>query len=263
MTKDKLWSATLALTMAAWLSAPGFRFVSSLILLSHLPFLIWGISSIRSGFFCPVLYKKKPGGRDVALTFDDGPDPRTTPEVLDILKRYDMKATFFVVGNRARRYPDLLRRIFVEGHTVGCHDLTHRYTENFRFVKKMTAQIGEAREIVRSITGRTPLLYRPPVGLTNPHLPAALRKLKMTCIGWSRSAHDAGNGRRNPINKIGTLAGEGQIVLLHDCLPEHNLRTDILKKAFLENLELLLKDIAEKKLYARTIDDFFNIRAYD
>ena len=74
-------------------------------------------------------------------------------------------------------------------------------------------------QTIKNIIGKKPLLYRPPVGLMNPHVPGVLKKFNMRCIGWSKSAGEAGNRRLAKINKISTLAGAGEVILLHDTLP--------------------------------------------
>jgi peptidoglycan/xylan/chitin deacetylase (PgdA/CDA1 family) len=121
----------------------------------------------------------------------------------------------------------------------------------------LLADIAEAQMVIGEIVGKKPLLYRPPVGLVNPHLHPALAHLGMTCIGWSRSAGDAGNRRTGALRTIGSLAGTGEVVLLHDVLPRPELREQLLA-----NLRVLFDDIRKKELATETVDAFFEIPAY-
>ena len=179
----------------------------------------------------------------IFLTFDDGPNPDITPKVLDLLKKYKQKATFFCIGRRAKEHPEIVRAIVEAGHTLGSHDLNHRWTSNFRLTRQMTKEIGESVKILEEICdGEKIIYYRPPFGLSNPHLFAALKKLDLRCVGWSKSVGDAGNRLVSAIEKIDILSHckEGDIILLHDDCPSKN------SKLFLRNLEELLIGLRNK-----------------
>ena len=133
----------------------------SLILLSAaglavLAVLVWGSASIRSGLYLHALCRGGRTGRSVALTFDDGPDPLHTPRVLDVLARHGVRATFFLVGEKAAACPELVRRIVAEGHTVGNHSHTHDSLFPLRRERRMVEELCTAGEVVRSIVGRRP-----------------------------------------------------------------------------------------------------------
>ncbi|BAU27083.1 peptidoglycan/xylan/chitin deacetylase (PgdA/CDA1 family) [Aneurinibacillus soli] len=102
--------------------------------------------------------------RGIALTFDDGPDPRYTPYLLDLLKKYNVKATFFVVGSKAEKHPAIIRRMQEEGHVIGIHNYVHRsnWVTN---PWKLWQQIHHSADIIERITGQRPMYYRPPWGL--------------------------------------------------------------------------------------------------
>jgi len=108
-------------------------------------------------------------GRRIALTFDDGPDPRTTPRVLATLRKYDLKATFFVLGRQVDKRPGLLRRIVEEGHTIGNHTYNHTDMSDLSR-KRMRAELRHTQEAVDDALGYhyTMVLMRPPYG--NPYL---------------------------------------------------------------------------------------------
>ena len=101
--------------------------------------------------------------KEIALTFDDGPNPRYTPKVLDILKEYSTKATFFVVGRRARQNPDIVRRIFREGHDIGNHTYSHPVSPVIKH-RTIEKEIKLTGNIIRKIVGKRPRLFRPTWG---------------------------------------------------------------------------------------------------
>ncbi len=160
----------------------------------------------------------------VALTFDDGPDPDWTPQILDILKAGGVKAAFFMVGANMEKYPDLVRRIVNEGHAIGVHTYTH---PNIALVSKERAylEFNVTQRLVEAITGRSTILFRPPYNAdTNPHEPEELVPIKLAqTMGyitvsedidpedWSRPGVDTMVERI----KTGRQTG-GEIILLHD-----------------------------------------------
>ena len=120
----------------------------------------------RCGFWAPVV-RGLPQREGVAVTFDDGPDERFTPRMLDILAaegKGGVKGTFFVIGRRAAALPGLVRRIFEEGHTIGNHSLDHERFRMGRGRAYWREQIAETQKIVAEITGEPPVMFRPPWG---------------------------------------------------------------------------------------------------
>lgn len=257
LTPAHAWACSLGLFFTLWAAIPDRRMLLGALLALHAPVLAWGIADIRGQFFGKVYTRNRRRTASVALTFDDGPDPELTPAVLDLLGEFGCPATFFVVGDRARRYPSLVRRTFDEGHTVGCHDLNHTPLDNFRRAGALRADLSAARSIIDSVIGRTPLLYRPPVGLLNPHVHPVLADLGMRCVGWSRRAGDGGNRWLRGLERIPGLAAPGEVVMLHDALPVSRNR-----ELFLKRLKELLHCIADRKLQAETVDTFFSLPAY-
>ena len=142
----------------------------------------------RFGFYLPIISRGRTGQRVVALTFDDGPDPATTPHLLRLLAAHDVPATFFVVGQRAAAYPELIRAILDGGHTIGNHSFRHDSLVAFRGPEKIAAEILTAQRVLEGL-GVTPMVFRPPVGIT---YPGWLRFWKDW--GWRRSPSVAGPG---------------------------------------------------------------------
>lgn len=253
-----VWSCTLPIAIfTRYLCPPALRTLCSAFLVAHVPVFVWGIFDIRLGFFCRCLLRNARKKELIALSFDDGPDPALTPEVLRLLERYGAHATFFVVGKHAAQHPHLVRRAYDAGHTIACHDYHHDIRSNFRMTGALVRDIGAAREVIYRCIGRRTLLYRPPVGLTNPHTGRALETLGMQCVGWSRGAGDRGNTNRRAFRRFPEMARGGEIVLLHDILPkiEH-------KSAFLGALESLLARAASCNLRLVGVDHLLEINAY-
>jgi peptidoglycan-N-acetylglucosamine deacetylase len=254
---DWCWSISLGICFICWVEFPQLRTVFSIVLVLHIPLLIAGIVNLRLGFFCPAYCANPREKHHLALTFDDGPDPVLTPAILDALEEYGFRATFFVIARRVERYPDIAREIVARGHTIGCHDLEHRVTTNFRLHRKMVSEIGEACSIIANVTGKHPRLYRPPVGLSNPHLRTALAQLDMVCIGWDRSVRDAGNRFVKRLSGIPQLARAGSVILLHDCLPNPQNRD-----VFLLQLKELCERMRECDIIGVSVDGLFDVVPY-
>jgi peptidoglycan/xylan/chitin deacetylase (PgdA/CDA1 family) len=156
------------------------------------------------------------GGRRVALTFDDGPDPAATPRLLRLLEARGVRGTFFLVGERAARHPGLVRAIAAEGHEVGNHTWRHR---NAWFLPPAAAarEITEGVRILGEIVGRPPWLYRPPWGIVNVAALATARRLGLVTVLWS--VQPEGLRPRTPAAQLRHVAARlhaGAIIDLHD-----------------------------------------------
>jgi peptidoglycan/xylan/chitin deacetylase (PgdA/CDA1 family) len=146
------------------------------------------------GFYLPVISKGRAGGRAVALTFDDGPDPATTPALLEVLKRYEAIATFFVIGERAAAHPGLIRLILSGGHSIGNHSYHHSPLLMLCPVFRLRAEIQATRELLSEF-GISACAFRPPVGITSPRLGPVLAEMGLICVNFNRRGFDAGNRR--------------------------------------------------------------------
>jgi polysaccharide deacetylase family sporulation protein PdaB len=153
--------------------------------------------------------------RKVALTFDDVPDPRFTPQVLDILKAKRVRATFFVVGTRAGKHPGLVRRIHREGHNIGNHSYSHPDFSKLS-LEKMKEQISRAEQEIAGIVGFRPRLIRPPYGEIVPRQLEWAKRRGYTVVNWNVDSSDwrqLGAGRifRNVTRSV----KPGSVVLMH------------------------------------------------
>ena len=193
----------------------------------------------RWGFFLPVISRGRGEVKAAALTFDDGPDPDVIGLLLDLLDRYQVSATFFVIGQKAEGNPALVRDILLRGHAIGNHSYRHDPFLMLRSSERLAEEIARTQLLLNEF-GIRPLVFRPPVGITNPRLPKVLRELHLDCITFSCRACDFGNRR------IAGLAGiilkkihPGAIILLHDVPPRGGRITDWLGEV--ERLILGLK----------------------
>jgi peptidoglycan-N-acetylglucosamine deacetylase len=155
----------------------------------------------------------------VALTFDDGPDLLTTPELLLLLKKHRVKGTFFVNGRRAARYPGLLAEILAQGHTLANHSFNHDTLSAFKSVKTMAHEIEATQSALRA-AGVEALAYRPPMGITAPRLGRLMKAKDMYVVNFSCRARDGGNRWiKNLSQRILKRVRADDIVLLHDIVP--------------------------------------------
>lgn len=206
MVNEWLWVLPLGIFVACYLGAPFFP---------------------QAGFFLPVISRGCTGGTMVALTFDDGPDPATTPRILELLEKNKAKATFFVIGEKAQSHPDLIREIIARGHEVGNHSYRHDVLLMLRSRKTIASEIRMAQEVI-SAFGIRPLVFRPPAGITNPKLGDILKQQGLQCVTFSCRGFDAGNRRLEGLaEKILKKVRPDDIILLHDVLPKGSVSADI------------------------------------
>lgn len=222
-TIKEAFSPACGVGLAAFLLSAGLLFfridMAALPLATFVVFCLFAPFFPRSGFFLPVISRGGTAGKAVALTFDDGPDPDVLFPLLDLLQRYETPATFFVVGRKAEGNPELVREILLRGHAIGNHSYCHDPFLMLRSGARLAEEIDRTQRLLADF-GIRPLVFRPPVGITNPRLPKALRASRLDCVTFSCRACDFGNRR------IAGLAGRilkkihpGAIVLLHDVSP--------------------------------------------
>ena len=198
----------------------------------------------RFGFYLPVICKGASGKKAVAITFDDGPDPLTTPLLLKLLLKRRIKATFFVTGEKVAAHPELVKELVRQGHLVGNHSYRHSYRILFKTSPSIVADI-EATQNVLNDFGIRPLAFRPQAGITSPRLRSALLKTGMYLVNFSCRPLDGGNRRISNIAKrILKRIRSDDIILLHDSRPPD----DSLIPVWLNEIENLLTGIETKGL---------------
>lgn len=163
-----------------------------------------------------LIWHGDPLSNNIFLTFDDGPDPQWTPKALDILKKHNVKATFFLLGERAKRYPEIVKRIHGEGHEIGSHTYSHCDGYNVD-KKKILKELKDTDDIIKSITGSSPKYFRPPFGFFNYRYFVVAEELGHKTVLWTFDAGDWGNiSAKEMEKKILDKTKGGSIILLHD-----------------------------------------------
>jgi peptidoglycan-N-acetylglucosamine deacetylase len=153
----------------------------------------------------------------VAITIDDGPEPHVTPQVLAQLEAQRACATFFCVGERVLRYPDLAQEIIRRGHAIENHSQRHRHNFSLLGPGAMNAEVSQAQESIHRVTGSSPKFFRAPAGLRNPFLDPVLVRLKLRLASWTRRGFDTVNGDPDVVlRRLTTPLQAGDILLLHD-----------------------------------------------
>lgn len=161
------------------------------------------------------MYKKKVTRQGIALTFDDGPDPEFTPQLLDLLSKYQIKATFFVLGSKAEKYPDIILRIHHEGHLIGIHNYVH-WTNALMTPGKVRKQLKDSVEVIENIIGVTPIYYRPPWGIINVFDLFLVKRFRL--VLWSLMVKDwrSKGGAERIKSKLIAKIQMNHIIVLHD-----------------------------------------------
>jgi peptidoglycan/xylan/chitin deacetylase (PgdA/CDA1 family) len=168
--------------------------------------------------FLDVVSRGPRGAGGVALTFDDGPHPVHTREVLDLLDAHGAKATFFIVGEKAERHPDVVREIGARGHDLAVHGNTHDRFLNMRNERRIADDVTRTVAIIERLTGQRTVLFRPPLGFTSPRTMVVVRELAMNVVGYSARAYDGldvTNAERI-VARVAPKLADGTIVLMHD-----------------------------------------------
>jgi peptidoglycan/xylan/chitin deacetylase (PgdA/CDA1 family) len=151
------------------------------------------------------------------LTFDDGPDNYVTPKILDLLQKYDIKATFFLLGQKAEQHPDIVSDIQKRGHIIGNHSYSHLKMSG-KSKQLIIHELTKADETLIEITGKKPRLFRPPHGRFGLNLLRVLKTTQHKMVLWYASVGDYNKGTTSEKikNKLLKLAKPGQLILLHD-----------------------------------------------
>lgn len=190
--------------------------------------------------------------KKIALTFDDGPHEMTL-SVLELLEKYNAKATFFCIGKNIEEHPEILKKVVEEGHTIGNHSYSHAEFFDFYRKNKVIAEIEKTDALIETILGKKTTLFRPPYGVTNPSIRRALEVTKHKTIGWNiRSLDGVAKNEQFVFNRIIKRIAPGGIVLLHDT----SIQT-------VHVLEQLLPFLQNNNYTVVPLEELLNIKAYE
>ena len=219
--------------------------ILSIVFLFSLYVYSYGISDDEVFINCGSREKKL-----IALTFDDGPHPKETNQVLDVLKKYDIKATFFIAGKHANWYSEPLVRACKEGHEIGNHTFSHPDISHLSNTQ-IEAEILKCEEILIKLTGKKPTLFRPPYGsYRKEELSKIAQKLNYKIILWTTI--DARDWENPPASKIADTVVQkiknGDIILLHDYATDNTV----------EALDILIPTLVERGYKFVTVSELIN-----
>ena len=177
----------------------------------------FGVALPQLRLFGPFVCRGDVSRRRVALTFDDGPDNQSTPELLDLLRAERVPATFFCIGRNVTAQPELTARIVREGHLLANHTYSHSNATNFFGVEKLVEEMTRTQSAIRDAAGVTPAFFRPPMGLSNPRVFKAATAVGLRVIGWTARGFDTQCSTPHRIvRRILRGVEPGAIILLHD-----------------------------------------------
>lgn len=212
--------------------------------------LAWGSFDIRLNLFVTAFSSSKTiKDKRIALTFDDGPTPFTM-HVLDLLKQYNAKATFFCIGKQVEQYPHILKRILSEGHSIGNHTQTHTQKMGFLSTKEVLNEILLAEQTIETQAGFKPNLFRPPFGVTNPNIAKAIKQTDYSVIGWNIRSLDTVIEKEDRIfERVKNKIKPGSIILFHDT-----------SKKSVTALESVLKHLQHQEYALVAIEELLNLK---
>ena len=192
--------------------------------LSH-ALLLYATLLPASQWWGPVITGFNTAAKEVWLTFDDGPSPEHTLGILDLLDRFNARATFFVIGAHAEKYPHLVTEILMRGHAIANHTYTHPSgTFWYAGPSRVDTEIARCSALSRSTPDRPPRLFRAPAGMKSPFLHPALARRGMILVGWTvRGLDTVRRDSARVAERIAKRARPGAIILLHE---GHQTRRD-------------------------------------
>ncbi len=223
------------------------------IIIAFAGYMSYGSANIRSGLYCQARCSANTEKRSVALSFDDGPDRSVTPLLLDLLRRENIKASFFCIGRKAELEPELIRQIDDEGHIIGGHSYSHHFFFDFFSTGRILEEMQKTEDVIRKAVNRKIRMFRPPYGVTNPPLARALRHKRYHIIGWSlRSKDTVIKDETKLLERLIRKVKPGDIILFHDS-----------KRITVNVLEKFIKFAGENDIRFERLDKHLGIEAYE
>ncbi len=212
------WAIISALLSYAFFVEEISIWIFIILLCSWLAYIIVGAFRMRASIFLKSINTfVQPFRKNILLTFDDGPHPEITPQVLDVLKQYKAKAVFFCIGKNMDAYPDVVKRIVAEGHIVANHSYQHSNLIGIYSTQKVKDEIIKAEQSIVNCIGSSHKLYRPPFGVTNPNIAKATRALDMKVVGWNKRSFDTvSKSKEEVLTRVSQNLSNGDIILFHD-----------------------------------------------
>lgn len=214
--------------------------------------LFYGSYYVGSNFYFYVICSAVTDKKKIAISFDDGPLPEYTPQILQVLKDQRVPATFFCIGKRAEQNKELLLQVYREGHIIGNHSYSHSPVFDLFGAKKMMADLQQMNDVTRQTLGLELRLFRPPYGVTNPNLGRAVKQGGFTAVGWNiRSLDTVSKDSDKLRKKVIKALKPGAVILFHDTC-----------KSTADMLSGFLKEVKEQGYEIVPLDKLLNLQPY-
>jgi peptidoglycan-N-acetylglucosamine deacetylase len=262
-TPDRRWllpvaeAAVICGAAIAWLLPTHPLWPLALASTALLAVLVLAVTWIGSGIFGPALIRGLAGRSQVALTFDDGPDPEHTLAIAAILTEAGQRGTFFVVGEQVREHPELVRELVAQGHELGLHSDDHSLTSTLPSMRWLRDDFARSARTLEETVGRSPRFYRPPVGLLNPRIHLVAREGGWQVIGWTVRARDGVPADPRAVaQRIERGLRDGAVILMHDHLRRGG------RPAAVEALPRVLETLQARGLRSVPLSELLDVPAW-
>lgn len=201
------------------LGTPYFLWFQIILVILYLIIEFAGAYFIGLNFHLRSLNYLSKNENKIALTFDDGPCEPQTAKVLEMLKKHNVKATFFVIGKNINGNENILKRMISDGHVIGSHSYSHHFWIDLWGKKKLQKDIEKSLCEIEKCTRQSTKLFRPPYGVTTPNFADVLKGLNLKSVGWNLRSYDTSTSQVNKIlDRILKQTKNGSVILLHDRL---------------------------------------------
>jgi peptidoglycan/xylan/chitin deacetylase (PgdA/CDA1 family) len=196
----------------------------------------------------------------VCLTFDDGPSPAYTSQVLQILDRLRIPATFFVIGHNVAKHPSLLKEVHAAGHLIGNHSYDHHHGGLFGSAGYWVDQLRRTDDAIAAVTAARPRFFRPPMGFKTPLMALAMRQTDHALVTWSvRGLDGVATSIGRICHRIASRTRPGSILTLHDGVDPHSSRTP---EVTIRSLPVLLQQLLDSGIHFTTLEESLGLPAY-
>jgi peptidoglycan-N-acetylglucosamine deacetylase len=214
--------------------------------------IFYGCIHIGAGFFIKVICSANTNKKEIAISFDDGPAVGHTTEILNLLQKENVQATFFCIGNRIPGNEQIVEQVNAAGHIIGNHSYSHHFWFDLFSSKKMLDDMKQMDRALEKIIGRKPALFRPPYGVTNPNLKKAIINGGYTPVGWSvRSMDTVAKDEKKLLSKVIDGIKPGAVFLFHDTC-----------KITLNVLPLFIEEVKKREYHIVPLDKLLHLKPY-
>ena len=253
---------TLVAAVAAfwWLDGVAAIVAPILIVLAGTAALLWFVLDPNASVWTPTVWRAPGDSNAVALTFDDGPDPATTPEVLRVLDENGVRAAFFVVGEAAREHPEYLAQIHEAGHLLCNHTDSHGLDFHFRLWGPVRRELRACNEAIAAVIRKEPTFFRSPQGHKNPALCDVLSEMDLLAVGWQVRGLDSVSADSDAIaRRVLRQLRPGGVIQLHDGAG-YGGRAD--RKPTVEALPAIIEGVRARGLRFARLDELVGREPY-